>query len=100
MKRSIDAYIPPPKDSFGGRVIRVGKFGRRVTVTQFMKEKLAAKTGKKIYRLRKTICEPVFGQYKAGKNFRQFHLRGEKKVKAEWQLMAIAHNTGKLQTRK
>jgi len=96
MEGGIDAYIPPTKDSFGRRVIRAGKAGRRVTVTQFMKEKLTTKTGKKIYRLRKTICEPVFGQYKAGKNFRQFHLRGERKVKAEWQLMAIAHNIGKL----
>jgi Transposase DDE domain len=36
------------------------------------------------YRLRKQVVEPVFGQVKEARGFRQFLLRGIEKVKAEW----------------
>ena len=36
------------------------------------------------YRLRKQVVEPVFGQIKQARGFRQFLLRGVKKVCAEW----------------
>ena len=36
------------------------------------------------YRLRKQVVEPVFGQIKQARGFRQFLLRGVKKVRAEW----------------
>jgi hypothetical protein len=46
--------------------------------------------------LRKQIVEPVFGQIKQARGFRQFLLRGIEKVKAEWALVCIAHNLTKL----
>jgi hypothetical protein len=46
--------------------------------------------------LRKQIVEPVFGQIKQGRGFRQFLLRGLEKVKAEWALICTAHNLTKL----
>ena len=48
------------------------------------------------YRLRKQIVEPVFGQIKQARGFRQFLLRGIDKVKAEWALICTAHNLVKL----
>ena len=36
------------------------------------------------YRSRKQVVEPVFGHIKNTRGFRQFLLRGVKKVRAEW----------------
>ena len=40
--------------------------------------------------------EPVFGQIKQGRGFRQFLLRGLQNVKGEWVLICTAHNVRKL----
>jgi hypothetical protein len=48
------------------------------------------------YRLRKQIVEPVFGQIKQARGFRQFLLRSIDKVKAEWAMICTAHNLAKL----
>ena len=48
------------------------------------------------YRLRKITVEPVFGQTKQGRGFRQFLLRGLDKVASEWGLVCTAHNLTKL----
>jgi hypothetical protein len=48
------------------------------------------------YRLRKQTVEPVIGQIKHARGFRQFLLRGFTKVKAEWALICTAHNLTKL----
>jgi transposase len=48
------------------------------------------------YRLRKQIVEPVFGQIKSARGFRQFLMRGLANVKAEWAMLCTAHNLLKL----
>ena len=48
------------------------------------------------YRLHKQVVEPVFGQIKQARGFRQFLLRGFEKVCAEWALICTAHNLLKL----
>ena len=40
--------------------------------------------------------EPVFGQIKQGRGFRQFLLRGLEKVNGEWSLICTGHNLLKL----
>lgn len=57
-----------------------------------MAYKLATKTGKEIYRLRKSTVEPVFGIIKEILGFRQFSLRGLKNVVGEWCLVCLAYN--------
>ncbi len=47
-----------------------------------MTRKLHRKTGAAIYATRKAIVEPVFGQIKQARGFRQFLLRGFDKVQA------------------
>jgi transposase len=48
------------------------------------------------YRLRKQTVEPVIGQIKQARGFRQFLLRGFAKAEAEWALVCTAHNLTKL----
>ena len=48
------------------------------------------------YRLRKTAVEPVFGQIKQARRFRQFLMRGVENARREWTLICIAHNLNKL----
>jgi hypothetical protein len=50
------------------------------------------------YRLRKQVVEPVFGQVKQARGFRQFLLRGVEKVRAEWAMICTTHNLLKLFT--
>lgn len=65
-------------------------------LTQAMRDKLKRAGWRSRYRLRKQIVEPVFGQIKQARGFRQFLLRGIEKVKAEWALICTAHNLTKL----
>jgi hypothetical protein len=52
------------------------------------------------YRLRKQLPEPVFGQIKQARGFRQFLLRGFEKVRAEWAIVCTVHNLLKLAHRR
>jgi transposase len=63
---------------------------------QAMRQKLKRAGWRSRYRLRKQIVEPVFGQIKQARGFRQFLLRGVEKVRAEWALICTAHNLTKL----
>jgi hypothetical protein len=71
---------------------------RRVTtpLAVAMRERLASPAGEAIYRRRKAIVEPVFGQIKEGRGFRRFSLRGHAAVSQEWQLVCLTHNVLKL----
>jgi hypothetical protein len=46
--------------------------------------------------LRKSVVEPVFGQIKQARGFRQFMLRGLEKAQGEWSLICTVHNLLKL----
>lgn len=63
---------------------------------QRMRQRLKQGARRSRYRLRKQIVEPVFGQIKQGRQFRQFLLRGESNVAGEWSLLCTAHNLLKL----
>ena len=65
-------------------------------LTQAMRRKLKRAGWRSRYRLRKQIVEPVYGQIKQGRGFRQFLLRGVEKVRAEWAMICMAHNITKL----
>jgi transposase len=61
-----------------------------------MRAKIKAGGHASPYRLRKQLPEPVFGQIKQARGFRQFLLRGFENVRAEWAIVCIAHNLLKL----
>ena len=64
-----------------------------------MQRKLETKAGAAVYATRKFIVEPVFGQIKQARGFRQFLLRGIEKVRAEWALICMTHNVLRVFTR-
>ena len=61
-----------------------------------MTRKLQTKAGQAVYATRKMIVEPVFGQIKQARGFRQFLLRGLAKVRGEWALVCLTHNILKM----
>ena len=61
-----------------------------------MREKLRNAAGHAIYRMRKAIVEPVFGQIKEVRGFRRFSLRGKQNVRYEWRLVCAVSNLLKL----
>ncbi len=65
-------------------------------VTARMREKVKTKSGREIYKQRKMIVEPVFGQVKEVRGFRRFSFRGLHKNEAEWSLICLTHNLLKL----
>jgi len=84
--------------SFRNQCVKNGRGSRRVYVSckeplrQRMKEKLKSPGGKLVYALRKQIVEPVFGQIKHNRGFRQFLLRGIEGARAEMALLFMGHN--------
>ncbi len=61
-----------------------------------MRRRLSSPEGKALYKLRKQTVEPVIGQIKGARGFRQFLCRGLEAVQAEWALVCAAHNLLKL----
>ena len=61
-----------------------------------MKQRLQTEAGRDLYKMRKAIVEPVFGQIKAARRIRDFLLRGMAKAGAEWKLICATHNLLKL----
>jgi hypothetical protein len=66
------------------------------TRVEAMRAKIKAGGHASPYRLRKQLPEPVFGQIKQARGFRQFLLRGFEKVHCEWAIVCTAHNLLKL----
>ncbi len=63
---------------------------------QTLSHRLKTKAGRALYALRKQTVEPVFGILKSVMGFRQFSLRGLKKVTGEWTLVCLAWNLKRL----
>jgi hypothetical protein len=70
------------------------------TRVEAMRAKIKAGGHESPYRLRKQLPEPVFGQIKQARGFRQFLLRGLERVRAEWAIVCTAHNLLKLAHRR
>ncbi len=86
-KRRIRGYIATDRQN---KDRKVGVWVKR------MRKRLRQGSWRSRYRLRKQTVEPVFGLIKQARGFRQFLLRGQKKVAAEWSLLCTAHNLLKL----
>lgn len=94
--RGIRGYLAPGRARHGA----ANPSGRRRTKPDSLVAKMAARlkrAGRRSrYRLRQQTVEPVIGQIKHARGFRQFLLRGFAKVAAEWTLVCTAHNLTKL----
>jgi transposase len=96
VRRRIEGYIATGRQKHGTKSATAKKPSRAGSLIAKMSTKLKRAGHRSRYRLRKQIVEPVFGQIKQARGFRQFLLRGIDKVKAEWALICIAHNITKL----
>jgi transposase len=96
--RSIDGYIATEKQKHGETVLHQlrGRIPHNATIKERMSRKLLTKRGRRTYAKRKYIVEPVFGQIKQVRGFRQFSMRGLLKCHYEWHLVCLTHNLLKL----
>jgi transposase len=93
-ENKIEAFIATGKSKHGEhrQPVKPGPLPQGATRVERMKKKLQTKAGKAVYAARKYVVEPVFGQIKQARGFRQFALRGLKKVQGEWALVCMTHN--------
>jgi transposase len=94
-RRRINAYVSPGRARHG-KTNSGGKRWRHGSRVAAMATKLKRAGHRSRYRLRKQIPEPIFGQIKQARGFRQFLLRGLEKVRGEWAMICTAHNLLKL----
>jgi transposase len=97
-KKRIEGFVATGKQKHGERQApcKRGPLPQGSSRVERMQRKLETKAGAAVYALRKTIVEPVFGQIKQARGFRQFLLRGLEKVRGEWALICMTHNILKL----
>jgi transposase len=107
--RNIDAYVATgrARDAVAGPVTCEATAAQlspepagEPTRVEAMRAKIKAGGHASPYRLRKQLPEPVFGQIKQARGFRQFLLRGFEKVRAEWAIVCTVHNLVKLAQRR
>jgi transposase len=95
-ERRIRGYLPPGRARHG----EAHAAGRRklanMPLMSAMAQSLKRAGRRSRYRLRKQVVEPVFGQIKHARGFRQFLLRGLDQVRAEWAMICTVHNLLKL----
>ena len=94
----VEAFIPPEKQRHTSKALPAprGRMPKALSVKDRMRRKLRTRRGRGKYSKRKEVAEPAFGQIKGPRGFRQFLLRGIRKVRAEWRLICLTHNILKL----
>ncbi len=99
--RDIQAYVPDNNlthemntgERAGGKI---GRTTIRDPEHLRMRERLRTPEGRKIYRRRQAVVEPVFGVLKEQRGIRRFRRRGLPAVGTEWLMVAIAYNIGRM----
>ncbi|HEY6253364.1 MAG TPA: IS1182 family transposase [Candidatus Angelobacter sp.] len=97
-KKKIEGLVATDKESYRDRHQPGprGPLPKDATRVDRMRRKLQTQAGAAIYSRRKTVVEPVFGQIKQARGFRQFLLRGLEKAQGEWAMVCLTHNILKL----
>jgi len=73
-----------------------GRPPKGLSPKQRMARKLLTIRGRAVYAWRQILPEPVFGQIKHARGFRQFLRRGVQRVGQEWSMICTVHNILKL----
>lgn len=93
----IDLHIATGRDKHGAEAeIIAGSAPLGANPRELMRHKLRTEAGRAVYKMRKAIVDPVFGQIKERLGFRRFSLRGKQKVRCEWRLVCAVSNLLKL----
>jgi transposase len=93
-KRRMAGFVATEKQKHGeqNEPCKRGPLPKDASRLEQMERKLQTKVGAAVYARRKCVVEPVFGQIKQARGFRQFLLRGLRKVRGEWALICMTHN--------
>jgi transposase len=83
-------HSEPPAPAPGGPI------PKDATPKQRMARKTRTKKGRAVYRRRKAIVEPVFGQMDTTQDARRLLLRGKAAARAQWRFHCAVHNLLKL----
>jgi transposase len=94
--KEVDLYVATGRDKHGSAVESSSDPPAAASPQEAMREKLRTEAGRAVYKMRKAIVEPVFGQIKEQRGFRRFSLRGKENVSREWRLVCAASNLLKL----
>lgn len=94
--KTVAVHVPPNAREPQAGECAAALLPENATVQQRMWHKLKSKEGAAVYNQRKAIVEPVFAYLKHVRGFRQFLLRGQAQVEAEWLLMCLTHNVLKM----
>ena len=93
----IDLHIATGRQKHGTRPDAIAPTpGAPLSAKEAMRHKLQTAAGHAIYKERKAIVEPVFGQTKERRGFRRFSFRGATRVRAEWRVICLTGNLLKL----
>jgi len=93
----IDLHIATGRDKHSDLAdTTTGEAPAGATRREAMRRKLKTEAGRAVYKMRKAIVEPVFGQIKEQLGFRRFSLRGKQSVQGEWSLVCASSNLQKL----
>lgn len=94
--RGIAGYLAPGRARHGAADASGRRRLAKMPLMSAMAARLKRAGRRSRYRLRKQVVEPVFGQMKQARGFRQFLLRGLDQVRGEWAMICTAHNLLKL----
>jgi transposase len=87
-ERGLTACVPLGREGKAG----LKSIDKALVATRRMHRRMKGERGRKKYKARKHIAEPPFGWVKNVLGFRQFSLRGHRKVSGEWNLVCLAMN--------
>lgn len=95
--KDVDLYVATGRDKHSSVVeTSSDRPPSDASAKEAMRHKLRTATGRAVYKMRKAIVEPVFGQIKEVRGFRRFSLRGKQNVRREWRLVCAVSNLLKL----
>lgn len=96
-EKGIEAFIPPRRQKHGQAPPPAAEAPPpHASARERMEHKLRTERGRAEYAKRKGIVEPVFGQIKGVRGFRQLLRRGLAAARSEWSLICTTHNLLKL----
>ena len=95
--KDVDLYVATGRDKHGSAEVASSDLPPTdASPKEAMRHKLRTEAGRTVYKMRKAIVEPVFGQIKELRGFRRFSLRGKQNVRREWRLVCAVSNLLKL----
>jgi hypothetical protein len=90
-------WVPPHRQKHGEAEPEAhAEAGPNATASERMRHTLRTEAGRALYRMRKAIVEPVFGQIKSVRGLDRFVTRGLDNVRPEFLFIAMTHNLLKL----